>query len=203
MKSFLPVLAFLLFFSPIYSVAASLWTPIADKLQQSVVFIEMVNDKGESGACSGFMINAAKHEVLTAGHCDGETITVDGTKAVKVHKDERKDLMVLRVDDVDKPALHLSKVPLDRGDEVASFGYGYGLEFPMLRVGHVSSTKFEIEGLSGPFVVVDAPFVPGQSGGPVVNDKGEVVSIVQRTGEGFGIGVGADVIREKVGRYFE
>lgn len=35
----------------------------------------------------------------------------------------------------------------------------------------------------------------------MVNTSGEVVSIVQRGGSGVGIGVGAETIRSKVGRY--
>jgi S1-C subfamily serine protease len=62
--------------------------------------------------------------------------------------------------------------------------------------------KMEIEGLSGPFNMVDSTFVPGQSGGPVVNDRGELVGIVQMLGNGFGIGVGSDTIKSRVGKYF-
>ena len=45
-------------------------------------------------------------------------------------------------------------------------------------------------------------FVPGQSGGPVVNEKGEVVMIVQMGTNIVGLGVGTETIRDKVGRFF-
>ena len=57
-------------------------------------------------------------------------------------------------------------------------------------------------GQAGTFVSLDSAFVGGQSGGPVVNAAGEVVLIVQRASNTVGIGVGADVIRERMGRFF-
>ncbi len=194
----LPLILF--FFFPTLR-AMSSWTSVAEKLQNSTVFIEM-SSPGEKGSCSGFVIDEKKGYVLTAGHCDGEKITVDGLQSYKMFKDERKDLMVLRVISGGRPALKLSKTMPDRGDEVASMGFGMGLEQPLFRVGHISSNHLNIEELSGPFVMTDISQVPGMSGGPIVNTAGEVVSIVQRTGDGFGIGVGSDTIRDKVGRYF-
>ncbi len=49
---------------------------------------------------------------------------------------------------------------------------------------------------------LDSAFVGGQSGGPVVNAAGEVVMIVQRASITVGISVGADVIRERMARFF-
>lgn len=179
-------------------IAMSAWTPVAKKLHDAVVFITDVD-----GSCSGFMIDTKKHLVLTAAHCDGEKLLVDGTQAVKVYKDERKDLLVLRAYSVDRPALALAKTAPDLGDEVASMGFGFGLERPMFRIAHVSTINMNIEDLSGPFLVLDAQFIPGQSGGPVVNQAGEVISIVQRTGDGWGFGIPFETIKDKVERYFE
>jgi hypothetical protein len=39
------------------------------------------------------------------------------------------------------------------------------------------------------------------SGGPVINAKGEVVSIVQRASGLVGIGIGAEAIRNKIARF--
>jgi S1-C subfamily serine protease len=182
--------------------AASKWTVVADNLQKSVVFLEAFKDGEADGSCTGFIIDSEKHHVLTASHCDSDKILADGTNTYKLFKDDRKDLMVLRASFIDGPALRLAAAPPDRGDEVASMGYGHGLDDPMFRVAHVSNVKMEIEGLSGPFNMVDSTFVPGQSGGPVVNDRGELVGIVQMLGNGFGIGVGSDTIKSRVGKYF-
>lgn len=188
-----------IFLTSVVISATSVWTPVADKLHQSVVYVELGTSGGK---CSGFSIDEKRHYFLTAGHCDDEKLTIDGTMAIKMFKDERKDLMVLRSAQVDKPALKLSNDSLAVGDEVASFGFGFALEQPMFRIHHVSIVGLQIEDLSGPFVMFDTQFIPGQSGGPVVNQAGDIVAIVQRGGDGVGIGVDAKVIKDRVGRYF-
>lgn len=179
------------------SAFAADWQAIATQLRESIVNIEV-----EGGRCSGFVIDNNRDFVLTAAHCDGKEMYVDLSPAKVRAKDVKNDLMVLEVEGIDRPALKLGRNP-KIGDEVASYGYGWGLERPIFRVAHVSDDKTSIPGLEGgPWILVDAPFVPGQSGGPVVNLRNEVVSIVQRGGDGVGLGVGADVIAAKVGKYF-
>lgn len=184
------------------------WTPIADKLSKSVVYIET-----KSGSCTGFVINSdvkKKDEpdsdyILTAAHCEGEEIFADQTAAKVIWKDTKKDLMVLQVEDLNRPALKLAANNPKIGDEVASLGYGWGLERPMFRTAHVSDddTYIPEDGIGGPFMVIDAQFVPGMSGGPCINASGEVALIVQRGGNAVGIGVGAEVIKNKTGKYWE
>lgn len=181
--------------------AASPWTPIAEKLEKSVVFIEIMTGNEMAGSCTGFVINAEKKLVLTAAHCAGEKVLVDGTPTYKVFHDERHDLMVLRANNIDRPAVVVAKKNPERGDQVASLGYGFGLVDPVFRVTHVSNVNLQIESLASLFVMVDSGFLPGQSGGPVVNVQGEVVAIVQRGSDSLGLGVGAEVIRSRVGRY--
>ena len=189
-------------------VQAADWTPVADKLSKSVVYIET-----KTGSCTGFVVNGdAKGKdkedvdyVLTAAHCDGDELYVDQTVAHVKMKDTKKDLMVLEVPDLGRPALKLAKANPKIGDEVASFGYGWGLERPMFRTAHVSDDNTYIPegGIGGPFMVIDAQFVSGMSGGPVVNAAGDVVLMVQRGGQGVGIGVGVEIMRAKAGRYVE
>lgn len=176
--------------------AQSPWTAVAEKLKASIVFLEN---------CTGFVIDAKRHLVLTAQHCEAEKMLADGTPAYKVFADGRKDLLVIRAHGVDKPALKLAAKDPEIGQEVATLGFGWALEFPMFRMSHVSHPRFEIEGLSGPFVVVDTSYVGGQSGGPVVDASGAVVSIVQRGDQDgtFGLGVGVETIKDRVGKYFE
>jgi S1-C subfamily serine protease len=164
--------------------------------------------------CTGFVINdqaKSKDEnkkdvdyILTADHCDTKDLLADNTPARVIYKVAKKDLLVLEVDDTERPALKLAKEDPKIGDEVASYGYGFALERPMFRVTHIADDKTYIpeEGIGGPFIVTDAVFVGGQSGGPVVNTQGEVVMIVQRGGSGVGLGVGAEVIKAKAGKYF-
>ncbi len=180
------------------------WTAVAERLTPSVYFLEAVDaDDVVTSSCSGFGINVEKKYILTAAHCDGHKVRIDGTPSYKIFKDERKDLMVLRGTLDMGPALKLARENPAIGTSVASMGFGFGLEQPMFRVGNVSHARIEIEELSGPFVMIDANYIGGQSGGPVVNVAGELVSIVQRGAAGLGFGVGADTLRDKVGKYFE
>jgi S1-C subfamily serine protease len=188
------------------------WSKVADELAKSVVYID-----NAEGSCSGFVINAdarrgdkddkatkATDFVLTAAHCDGAKLYADHVPANVIYKDDKKDLMVLEVENLDRPALKLAASNPKIGDSVASFGYGFGLERAMFRTATISDDKFYIpeDGIGGPFIVTDAAFVGGQSGGPVANLNGEVVLIVQRGGQGVGIGVGAEIMRAAVGRFF-
>ncbi len=191
----------------LFSMAAD-WTTTAGKLAKSVVYIETTQ-----GSCTGFVINGEavnkdkEHVswILTAAHCDGPELYADQTSAKVLWKDTKKDLLVLETSDLNRPALLIAKDNPKIGDDLASYGYGWGLERPMFRAAHVSDDKTYIpeDGIGGPLIVIDAQYVPGMSGGPVVNVAGEVVSIVQRGGQGVGIGVGAETLRDKVGRYLQ
>jgi hypothetical protein len=110
--------------------------------------------------------------------------------------------MILEVADTGRPALTFAQKNPAIGEEVGSYGFGMALERPMFRLAHVSDDKAELPDVDGgPFVMIDAGYVPGQSGGAVVNAAGEVVSIVQRASGLVGIGIGAEAIRQKVSRF--
>jgi S1-C subfamily serine protease len=190
------------------SVMAADWSALVKDLTKSVVTIER-NDAGTS--CTGFIINSKVKKdqdtltyVLTAAHCEAGKLFADQAEAKVVARNTEKDLLVLAVEHLDKPAMRLAQDNPKVGDELASFGYGMGLERPLFRIAHVSAeTYIPYEGIGGPLFMTDATFVGGQSGGPVINAAGEVVMVVQRGTDSVGIGVGADTIKSKVGRYWE
>lgn len=190
----------LIFQSPMFSQD---WTAAVDLLARSTVYIET-----KGGGCTGFVINTAvrdnekKSVLLTAAHCEGEQMYADQTPTKILYKDTKKDLMVLEVEDLERPLLKLAAHDPEVGHLVASYGFGYSLERPMFRVAHISDDKTFIPDTGGPFFVIDAAFVPGMSGGPVVNAAGEVVMIVQMASDRVGLGIGAEAIKQKVGRFF-
>jgi S1-C subfamily serine protease len=180
------------------------WSAAVALLAKSTVYIET-----KGGGCTGFVINTItdkdddkKTRILTAAHCEGPEMYADQTPTKVLFKDTKKDLLVLEVDDLERPALRLAATDPVVGSLVASFGYGYSLERPMFRVAHISDDKTYIPDTGGPYYVIDAAFVAGMSGGPVVNAAGEVVMIVQMASDRVGLGIGADEIRRKVGRFF-
>ncbi len=196
MKKFLATVAILIALFPTPTSYAASWT-LAERVMESAVFIE-----NKSGSCTGFVIDNERDYVLTAAHCDGEELFADQTPTKVVSKDIKTDLMVLYVKDVDRPALKLAAKDPSIGDETASVGYGYGLERPMFRVAHIADNEAQMPDFSGHYIMIDASFVPGQSGGPVVNSQGELVAIVQLGTDRMGLGRGAEFIKSKVGKYF-
>jgi S1-C subfamily serine protease len=181
------------------------WVSVVTALAKSTVYIETAD-----GGCTGFVINSLVRDnekvthIATAAHCDGKELYADQSPAKVVFKDTKKDLMVLQVDDLERPALRLALEDPKIGETVASYGFGYAWERPMFRLAHIAddATYIHEEGIGGPFFMLDAAFVGGQSGGPCVNAAGEVVMIVQRASDRVGLGVGAETIKSKIGRFF-
>lgn len=177
------------------------WSQVVKQVEKSVVFVEV----GDEGSCTGFVIDQKRHYVMTAAHCYKESMWADRVPAHVVSRDVKKDLLVIEVKDLDpsRPALHLAEHNPERGSEVMSVGYGYGLERPFFRQAHVQDDQLTLPSEGGPYISTDSTFVPGQSGGPVVNIAGEIVAIVQLGDNGStGMGVGADIIRDRMGRFF-
>lgn len=181
------------------TLAANQWSIAIAKLEKSVVQL--------SDNCSGFVINEAEDYVLTAKHCGpddpSKPVVVDNIPGKIVATDVHKDLLVVHVPGIDKPALVLAKKAADYGDAVVSFGYGGGFERPMLRQAIVAQPKALVPPAGpGEWVMLDAAFVGGQSGGPVVNEAGEVVMVVQMSNAYMGLGRSAEEIKDRVGKYF-
>lgn len=195
----------LLFMFLVAPARATDWSAVIRDVEKSLVFVEV----GNEGSCTGFVIDQVRHYVLTAAHCEPSEhsiLWVDRVIGKIISKDSKKDLMVVEVKELDptRPALKLAASNPTRGLEVMSAGYGLGLERPFFRLSHVQddATTIPEGGIGGPYISVDAGFVPGQSGGPVVNAAGEILLIVQRGSNTLGLGVGADIIRERMGRFF-
>lgn len=182
------------------------WSVAVALLHQATVYLETTG-----GSCTGFVASTVERDgdkftrIVSAAHCDGKELYADQTPAKVVFKDTKKDLMVIETEHLDRPGLKLSAKDPKVGEIVGSYGYGYSLERPLFRVAHISDDKTYIatDGIGGPLLVLDAAFVSGQSGGPVVNPLGEVVMIVQMASDRVGLGIGAEAIRGKIGRYFK
>lgn len=196
-RSLIAIILSLLVITPL---SANDWSAVVSKLEKSIVYIET-----DDGACTGFVIDTVRKYVQTAAHCDGEKLWVDRVEGKVISKDTQKDLLILEVKNLDpeRVALKLSGKDPAIGDEVMSAGYGYALERPFFRKANISDNGVMIPSVGGPFIGVDSGFIGGQSGGPVVNRSGEVVAIVQMASDKLGIGVSAEVLKARVGRFYE
>lgn len=126
--------------------------------------------------CSATSVELPDGDLLTAKHCIGaETLNVNG-RAVTVVRAANVDLVVLRFADGKPsrlPKLKMRQKPLARGSFIAVFGYPLGEIFAGW-----SGTLGSYVASDG-MVWIDVHVVPGQSGGPVVDEQGRVVTIVK------------------------
>lgn len=147
-----------------------------------------------SYTCTGEVI--ALNRVLTAGHCIGERILADGVPIKGVlASDAYYDLALLDVS-TQKPFLTFRDEPVQRFEKVSALGYAFG--FTQISV--LDERVFLVNAIppdSGnlPKILVQPGYIGGMSGGPVVDANGQMVGIVQQTGDNIGLGVGVLIIR--------
>lgn len=85
--------------------------------------------------------------------------------------DIKRDLCIIRIEDKTIAPLTLNSSKPAIGDEVFTFGNPKGLEGTVSK-GIVSSIRSDLDLLQ-----IDAAISPGSSGGPVINDRAEVIGI--------------------------
>ena len=173
-----------------------------------VVQTDKVNEESQGfGIGSGVVVNSDA-QVLTAFHIiEGSTEVklsfVDGTStyATVANVQPERDIAVLtpaELPDLVVPATIGSSSAMRVGDEVFAVGNPLGL-VGSLSAGVVSGMNREFrpsdkeEPLRG-LIQFDAAVNPGNSGGPLVNRRGQVVGIVtgliNPTGDDFFVGIG-------------
>jgi S1-C subfamily serine protease len=192
------------------------WSTIYNQLKDSVVLIQT-----NLGLGSGFIYDTMGHIVTNHHVIDGaDTIQVtflDGniTSASIVGMDIYSDLAVIKVDP-DVTTLHPvvlgSSSDLTVGEPVAAMGNPFGLS-DTLTVGIVSSLERTLEATGGYVIIdiiqIDAAVNPGNSGGPLVNLKGQVVgvntAIQSETGSftGIGFAIPSDTVKREIGALIE
>lgn len=139
-------------------------------------------------AGSGFVIkNADEYYLITANHVVEKKSLIyisfnNGKKIYKVKKlgwDRRFDLAVLKFEENIKwpyPAV-LGKGLEKIGDEIYILGNPLGFRFFWLK-GNLIKAKAYVPGVVTGFLATDAICNPGNSGGPIINNRGEVIGIV-------------------------
>ena len=94
-----------------------------------------------------------------------------------VRSSEERDLALLRMDSGRDPlqALPIAFEPLQAGEMLTAIGYPtIGGESLTLTTGRYSGTR-ELDGLT--WIKTDTPVSPGSSGGPVLNERREVIGV--------------------------
>lgn len=107
--------------------------------------------------------------------------------AILVGSDERTDVAVLKVNGANFPELKIGNVnQLKVGEPVLAIGSPFGFDYSA-SAGIVSAKSRNMSGeTSVPFIQTDAALNPGNSGGPLFNQHGEVVGVNSRIFSGTG-----------------
>lgn len=169
---------------------------LVEQIQPNVVLIESRSTTG-----SGFVVG--RGQILTSAHVveGSRQVTIeyaDGAQATGTvtHLNSERDLALVEATGFDGKPLDLFGIgELKAGSECVVVGSPFGLEHSVSQ-GIVSNPDRDANGVR--LVQFDAPVNPGNSGGPVVNDEGQVIGIVAAKvfwAEGMSFAVAYDEIR--------
>jgi putative serine protease PepD len=165
-------------------------TQIYERDSKGVVAIKVVTSEGEDEG-TGIVLNE-KGLILTNDHVvkGATSITIDASGssnttrgATLVGEEANKDLALIRVDPSGlglKPLTLAGSGTVQVGDTVYAIGTPYGLEETFTK-GIVSALDREISAPDRAKIVgaiqTDAALNPGNSGGPLLNEQGEVIGV--------------------------
>lgn len=172
------------------------WSDVNQLVGPSVVRVNMRTAEGR-GNGSGFVIDAEKGVIVTNYHVvegsfeinvafeNGDRIDVDGF----LYLDHKRDIALIKFDPSKSSQSNLKALPIAdahplKGEDVAAFGAPIGLDFSMtqdivsaIRPASAMEKMLGMPDAKGTWIQHGVPISPGNSGGPLVNKRGEVVGI--------------------------
>lgn len=165
---------------------------VIERAEQSVVRIEVTSADGDSLG-SGFVVDQ-QGTIVTNCHVlagalsavahfpNGRRCVVTGTKII----DQSRDIVIAQISDSTAPAIGIASSLPRKGEQVTALGAPHGLAFTATR-GIISAIRPGTEVGSehqGTWIQVDAALSPGNSGGPLINSRGEVVGMSTLASQG-------------------
>jgi len=129
-------------------------------------------------------ISATDHEPqywITAAHCvfeigqEGRYVDSLTVEIVAVSKD--MDIAIVKVPGLRAPGLSLQKTPVGFEQEIKVVGHPFGYDPVFITRGYVANPRGILDGTA--YMLFNVAGAPGNSGSPVINLRGELVSILQ------------------------
>jgi len=154
---------------------------VFSKSEPSIVLLNVTAKDGKNYVGSGFiafkdgLAVTAWHVVhdakaVTAKFADGQEFDVTGL----VDKDEKRDIALVKIKVFGRTPLNLAAAPPPVGSKAFAIGAPESLSFS-ISDGLVSQIR-QVSGVN--VYQFTSPISPGNSGGPVLNDTGQVIGVV-------------------------
>lgn len=172
------------------------WTTIIPPALASVPRLELQRGD-ERGSCSGavFLVDDGWAYALTAAHCVAHAptekfdLTANDRHAVAVDLNSILDLAIIKFRAHHETAVVLAAQSPKAGSEVAVVGYAFGVSEVVVQVGRVAQTYNK----ESKAIWLDVMTIFGDSGGLVMNERGELVAITSRIYSGGLLGQAAHI----------
>lgn len=187
MRLLLALIIFLtLLGSSLFSQSVDIHSKPKQHYAQGVVFILIPTEEvGRYGHCTGFYVSP-KH-LMTAAHCHAEgNIMMDELgimyPLLKNKIDIQKDLVTYWVDKPASFVFELRKEPAQHGEWLWIYSrQGPGIDKLLVHSVQAINPNTSYPWEEGFFLFLTPRLIPGQSGSPIVDDKGKLLSVAVRT----------------------
>lgn len=167
----------------------------AEEVYKSVFVVYSGNSLGSGFAIGENCIVTNAHVIENVHSITLTSYEGDKYTASLLGIDEDKDIAVLVIKDASFPYLKMANLSTVKiGDDIYAIGAPKGMAYTLTK-GTVSAKERIVENAS--FIQIDAAINEGNSGGPLLNDAGEVLgmnTMKMTDSEGIGLAIPADRI---------
>ena len=167
----------------------------AEEVYESVFVVYAGNSLGSGFAVGKNCIVTNAHVISNARNVYVKTYGGDEYRAIILGVDETKDIAVLAVAGAEFPYLPIADYStMNTGDDIYAIGAPKSMEYTLTK--GVISAKERIVGRNT-YIQIDAAINEGNSGGPLLNDSGEVLgmnTLKMSDSEGIGLAIPSTVI---------